>query len=69
MTQYDLIPPEDLEQYLVEVGNQFVKGDIAYLHHRILRKDGTIIKIICNGERYFDSSVRAFRSTILVFKV
>jgi PAS domain S-box-containing protein/putative nucleotidyltransferase with HDIG domain len=69
MTQYDLIPPEDLEQYLVEVGNQFVKGDIAYLHHRILRKDGTIIKVICNGERYFDSSVRAFRSTILVFKV
>jgi hypothetical protein len=53
----------------VEVGNQFVKGDIAYLHHRILRKDGTIIKVICNGERYFDSSVRAFRSTILVFKV
>ena len=69
MTQYDLIPPEDLEQYLVEVGNQFVKGDIAYLHHRILRKDGTIIKVICNGERYFDSSVRAFRSTILVFEV
>lgn len=69
MSQFDLIPKEDLEQYLVEVGNQFVKGDIAYLHHRIQRKDGTIIKVICNGERYFDSSVRAFRSTILVFEV
>lgn len=69
MTQFDLIPPEDKEQYIAHVKKQFVKGDIAYLRHRILCKNGDIIQVICNGERYYDSSVRAFRSTLLVYEV
>lgn len=69
MIQFDLVPPEDREAYIAQVQNQFTKGDYAYLRHRIRRKDGRIITVICNGERYFDSSVRAFRSTILVYEV
>ena len=69
MTQFMLIPPEDLRQYRIEVNKQFSKGDIAYLKHRILCRDGTIKNVICNGERYYDSSVMAFRATILVFEV
>ena len=70
MTQKDLIPPEDWAQYNAQVRDAFMRtGDIAYLRHRILRKDGTIIEVICHGERYFDSSVREFRSTVLVFEV
>ena len=69
MTQYDLIPEEERAYYKEQVRGQFVSGNIAYLQHPIKRKDGTVIQVICNGERYFDSSVRAFRSVILMFEV
>lgn len=69
MTQYDLIPADEKSYYIEQVRLQFTKGDIAYLRHPLQRKDGRIIRVVCNGERYFDSSVRAFRSTILVFEV
>ena len=69
MTQYDLIPEQERDYYIEMVKRQFSAGDIAYLCHPLKRKDGTVIQVICNGERYFDSSVRAFRSTILIFEV
>jgi len=69
LTQYDLIPEQERDFYIEQVRRQFSSGDIAYLQHPLRRKDGTVIQVICNGERYFDSSVRAFRSTILVFEV
>ena len=69
MTQYDLIPEEERAYYIDRVRGQFAKGDIAYLRHPLRRKDGSVIEVICHGERYFDSSVKAFRSTILVFVV
>ena len=67
MTQFDLVPPEERAYYIEQVQNQFAKSDIAYLRHPILRKDGKVISVICNGERYYDSSVKAFRSTIQIF--
>ena len=67
MTQFDLVPPEERAYYIEQVQNQFAKSDIAYLRHPILRKDGKVISVICNGERYYDSSVKAFRSTIQMF--
>ena len=69
LTQYDLIPEQERDFYIEQVRLQFSSGDIAYLQHPLKRKDGTVIQVICNGERYFDSSVRAFRSTVLVFEV
>ena len=69
MKQWDLIPEEEMPFYLEQVQSQFRKGDIAYLRHPVKKKDGSVIQVICNGERYFDSAVRAFRSTILIFEV
>ena len=69
LSQFDLIPSEERAYYVSQVQNQFAKGNIAYLRHPLRRKDGTVIQVICNGEHHFDSSVRAFRSTILVFEV
>lgn len=69
MTQLDLVPEDERDFYYKQVKRQFAVGDIAYLRHPIQRKDGKIIDVICNGERYFDSSVRAFRSDILIFEV
>ena len=58
-----------VDAYDAMVNNQFAKSDIAYLRHPILRKDGKVISVICNGERYYDSSVKAFRSTIQMFEL
>ncbi len=69
MTQYDLIPDEERDYYIEQVREQFKEKDIAYLCHPLRRKDETVINVICNGERYFDSSVKEFRSTIMVFEV
>ena len=69
LSQVELVPPEDRAQYLAQVRDQFTRGDTAFLQHRLRRKDGSVINVICNGTRHFDSSVRAFRSTILVFQV
>lgn len=68
-TQFDLLPPEERAYYIEQVHNQFANSDIAYLRHPILRKDGKVINVICNGERYYDSSVKAFRSTIQMFEL
>lgn len=65
----DLIPEEERSFYVNQVKRQFLHGNICYLRHPLRRKDGAVIQVICNGERHFDSSVRAFRSTILVFEV
>ncbi|MBR2529054.1 MAG: diguanylate cyclase [Blautia sp.] len=69
MSQFDLIPPGDLDDYLVQVGNQFSKSNTALLRHRIQRKDGTILSVICHGERQFDSATRSFKSTIQIYEV
>ncbi len=69
MSQFDLIPPEDLDEYMVHVGNQFSRSNTAYLRHRIRRKDGRIIHVICHGERQFDSATRTFKSTIQIYEV
>ena len=70
MTQFDLLPEEDRDDYRIHVGNQFaLHPDIAYLRHRIKRKDGEIITVACCGTVYFDSAVKAYRSKILVFEI
>ena len=43
-----------------------VIGDIAYLKHELMRKDGSRIWVSCFGKRYFDSAAKAFRSEILM---
>lgn len=69
LTQYDLIPEEERGYYIEQVKRQFADGSIAYLEHPLRRKDGAVIQVICNGKRRYDSSVKAFRSTILISKV
>jgi len=65
-SQYDLIPASERDYYMNHVRNQFARGNVAYLKHPLQRRDGSVIQVICHGERHFDSSVRKFRSTILI---
>ena len=69
-TQFDMLPVEDVENYKVHVGNQFaLHENIAYLRHRIKRKDGKIITVACCGQVYFDSAAKVYRSKILVVEI
>lgn len=69
MAQLDLIPPEDRAHYAVQVGKQFAQGDMAYLRHEILRKDGGKVQVACYGRRYYDSALKAFRHEIIIFQL
>ena len=68
MNQFDLIPQEDRPYYIIHVNNQFSRGNIAFLEHEIIRKDGTKLRVMCYGKRYYDSALKAFRSEILITK-
>ncbi len=69
MSHYDLIPAEDLEDYLARVGEQFQHSNTAYLRHRIRRADGTLIFVTCHGERHEDPETGVVEATIQVYEV
>ena len=69
LSQFDLIPKEDLEDYIQQVCNQFARSDTALLRHRIQRKDGMYITVICHGSRKFNSATRTFISKIQIYEV
>ena len=68
LSQFELIPPEDRGYYLLQVNRAFQSGSTAYLKHRLQRRDGSLIWVVCCGKRYFDSVARSFRSEILIFQ-
>lgn len=66
MEQQDLIPPEDVTEYLCFVSETLAKNPIAYCEHRLKRKDGTIIHVLCFGKMIYDSASHETRSEIIV---
>lgn len=66
MTQMDLIPEEDREAYLHEVQLRLGESNMAYLEHRVRRKDGADIYVFCMGRDYYDSAERANRTEIII---
>ncbi|MCF0134579.1 MAG: HD domain-containing protein [Blautia sp.] len=66
LSQMDLIPEEDRTEYMIKTGELLASDSMAYLEHRIRRKDGTDIFVFCMGRVYFDPAVRANRSQIIV---
>lgn len=64
MSRFDLIPPEDLDEYKIHLENQFSRSNTAYLYNRIKRKDGKIVPVVCHEVRQFESATRSFVSTI-----
>ena len=69
LLQMDLIPPEERAHYLIQVGNQLSKGDIAYIRHEIVRKDGERIQVACCGRQCYDAAEKAHRTEIIVFQL
>ena len=66
MLQFDLIPPEERANYIVTVGNMLSRGNLVFLQHEILKKDGSRISVLCMGKKYYDSALKAYRSEILI---
>lgn len=64
--QLDLVTPEDLAQYKEMVGAMLSRSGSAFVEHRVLKKDGTSIKVLCYGRRYYDSVTREGRSRIMM---
>lgn len=66
MFQKDLLPPEDQCTYQSIVAEELQKNAMAYLEHRLQRKDGTVLQVYCFGRQYFDSAERTGKAEIIV---
>lgn len=69
LRQIDLIPADSRAHYMAMVGQQFTRGNSAYLSHELLRRDGTRVRVACYGKLYFDSAVKAFKNEIIIFEL
>ncbi len=58
MTFYDFLPESDRPLYIEMMGKVSRKEIGSYLEHRIVRKDGTIIPILCFGDEFTDKDGR-----------
>lgn len=67
MKQKDLIPEEDMVEYLTTVEKQFAQGsDTVLIEHRIIKKDGNTTYVYCIGRRHFETFSKKIMSEILI---
>lgn len=64
--QGDLIPEEDRTEYLCKVSEYLAKNPIAYLEHRFVRKDGSVIYVLCMGRLFFDPASKTTKIEVIV---
>lgn len=69
ITQIDLLPEEDREDYMRMLARVMDGKDSAFLEHRIRCKDGQVVYVYCYGTQYYDSSVRKMRTKVTVSNV
>ena len=66
LTQGMLIPKSDFKEYIYLVSENAAKQEDLYLEHRLLKKDGNIMYVLCFGRSYYDSVNRANRVEIMI---
>lgn len=69
MLQADLIPDEDRIEYLCQTNASLAKNPLLFQEHRLRRKDGSDIYVLCCGRVYYDSAARAERSEIIIVNI
>lgn len=67
--QSDLIPEEDRTEYLCQTNACLAKNPVLFQEHKICRKDGAELYVLCYGRIYYDSAVRAERSEIILVDI
>ena len=65
MSQTDLLPKEERADYLLMVNKQLAKHSVAYVEHRLCRKDGRTVYVLCFGRNYYDSAEQDYRSEVI----
>ncbi|MDD6302192.1 MAG: diguanylate cyclase [Bacillales bacterium] len=66
ISQFDLIPEEDRFYYIYNINILLKKHNIAFLEHRLQKKDHSIIHVLCIGRVYFDPVTKKEHSQILI---
>ena len=66
INQIDLVPEDDRADYLLLVNEILARHQVAFTEHRLLRKDGKTIFVMCIGRIYYDSVAKEERSEIFV---
>lgn len=69
LSHLDLIPKEDVNEYLNLVEKLLTKKQEAYIEHRIVRKDGQIIYVFCLGRNNIDENGKFTGATIRITRV
>lgn len=69
ITQIDLIPDEDKTEYLCQVNANLAKSTFAFQEHKIHRKDGRDIYVLCSGRMFYDSALQKDRGEIVIVDV
>lgn len=64
--QNDLIPKDDVAEYLCLTAESIANKQMAYCEHRICCKDGSIIYVFCYGKVFYDSASKELRSEIVI---
>lgn len=66
LTQSDLIPEAQRDDYFGKVSAQLAKSDLVFMEHDIVRKDGRHVHVLCLGKRHYDSASRTVRTEVTI---
>lgn len=67
--QQDLIPKNDLNEYLETLKNQLEESNLVFFEHYLKKKNGDIVLVLCFGEVKTDSVTGKKRSDITISNI
>ena len=66
LTQKDLIPESQRQEYFNAVAAQLAEGDVVYMEHELVRKDGYHVYVLCFAKRHYDSASKTIRTEVTI---
>ena len=66
LKQMDLIPESQRHEYFTAVAAQLAEGDVVYMEHELVRKDGKHIYVLCFAKRHYDSASKTIRTEVTI---
>ena len=66
LTQKDLIPEAQRQEYFNAVAAQLAEGDVVYMEHELVRKDGRHAYVLCFAKRHYDSASKTIRTEVTI---
>jgi PAS domain S-box-containing protein len=66
LTQADLIPSSQRQEYFNAVAKQLSEGDVVYMEHELVRSDGRHVYVLCYAKRHYDSASKTIRTEVII---